>query len=267
MLVSESKDRNNLKDVVFHYSGYSRAKGSFCKVAPSVYVSSPESCFCQMALDLSPVQLLLRGYELCGTFSVDALGGGKLLSGIGPRTSVSSLAEYIEAHYGLNGTKKAKKVLPFIRDYSASPMESRLVLLLCLPQSWGGYGLPWPELNSPVPVVDSALRGSNDFVAKRPLRCDLRWSDAGFALEYDSDAHHVGREKIAKDSIRRTRIGLGGVHVVSVTKPQVMGMASFDEVARLVARCLGVRQRARRKDVLERRFALRKELFEGLSEI
>lgn len=88
-------------------------------------------------------------------------------------------------------------------------MESLLSMLLCLPPSLGGFGLPRPELNCPIETNEGS-------VAMR--RCDLCWPDQQFALEYDSDTFHSDASKLHLDSSRRSALEKAGVHVVSITK-------------------------------------------------
>lgn len=92
-------------------------------------------------------------------------------------------------------------------------MESLLSMLLCLPPSLGGFGLPRPELNCPIETNEGGI-------AIR--RCDLCWPDQQFALEYDSDTFHSDESKLHLDSSRRSALEKAGVHVVSVTKTRFL---------------------------------------------
>lgn len=96
-------------------------------------------------------------------------------------------------------------------------MESLLSMLLCLPPSLGGFGLPRPELNFPIETNEGG-------VAMR--RCDLCWPDQQFALEYDSDAFHSDASELHLDSSRRSALEKAGAHIVSVTKKQVFDRAN-----------------------------------------
>ena len=65
-----------------------------------------------------------------------------------PRSAVS-----FPATAGIYGARRAARYARYVQDCSASPMETNLFLLLCLPTSEGGYGLPLPELNADLPII------------------------------------------------------------------------------------------------------------------
>lgn len=112
------------------------------------------------------------------------------------------------------------------------PMESLLSMLLCLPPSLGGFGLPRPELNYPIETNEGS-------VAMR--RCDLCWPDQRFALEYDSDTFHSDASKLHLDSSRRSALEKAGIHVVSVTKNQVFDRGQLFNLATIASKRLGKR--------------------------
>lgn len=111
-------------------------------------------------------------------------------------------------------------------------MESLLSMLLCLPPSLGGFGLPSPELNCPIATNEEG-------VAMR--KCDLYWPNQKFALEYDSDAFHSDVSKLHFDSNRRSTLEKAGVHVVSVTKNQVFDRGKLLGLAAIASKKLGKR--------------------------
>lgn len=128
--------------------------------------------------------------------------------------------------------KAAKRASSYLVKGSASPMESLLSMLLCLPPSLGGFGLPRPELNCPIETNEGS-------VAMR--RCDLCWPDQRFALEYDSDTFHSDASKLHLDSSRRSTLEKAGVHVVSVTKNQVFDRGQLFNLATIASKRLGKR--------------------------
>lgn len=202
--------------------------------------------------------LLMLLYELCGgyAFAVD----GSLLQRRSPLTTCDDLARACAWFTGHPGVARNKRLLPFVREGARSPMEVRLVLLLCLPMRFGGYGLPWPELNASVSVGDGREVGGA--VAATP---DLLWRDASFALEYDSVAYHASDRARDGDSIRRNTLGQAGVAVESVRASQILDGRHMDNVARAVARHLGVQMRHQFDSaVLVRRALLRRRLLAGL---
>ena len=202
--------------------------------------------------------LLMLLYELCGGYAFGA--DGSLLQRRSPLTTCDDLARACAWFPGHPGVARIKRLLPFVREGARSPMEVRLVLLLCLPMRYGGYGLPWPELNASVSVGDSREVGG--VVTLAP---DLLWRDASFALEYDSTAYHASDRARDGDSIRRNTLGQAGVAVESVRASQILDGRHMDNVARAVAKHLGVQMRHQFDSaVLTRRVFLRNRLLAGL---
>jgi hypothetical protein len=91
----------------------------------------------------------------------------------------------------------------------------------------GGFGLPWPTFNEAQPVNGRARRlWVSDFIAP-----DLLWKDAKLCIEYDSDTHHSGSERIARDASRRDVLEELGLRVVTVTSEQCPASASSTELS------------------------------------
>lgn len=213
-----------------HVSGNATI-GDYLHAGNSIYISKPELAFLQAAQTLSCQELVLLGLELCGSFvSEDGLFARNK-----PLSSVAALAHYVELHEGKRGAKKAREALRYVVDGSASPRESQLVALLCMPRKWGGYGLNLPVLNGKIDLTPQQRK----ILGKSHLRCDLFWGDAGLAVEYDSDGFHTGAEKINADSLRRNILRATGITVVDVTNTQIKKAEAFHEVAILVDHHLG----------------------------
>lgn len=165
---------------------------SFYKIAQDLYISTPEATFLQLGKELSLIQLITVGYELCGSYGLSAQSSSGFLRRE-PRSNPQLIERYLEKCEGIHGVKAAKRASSYLIKGSASPMESLLSMLLCLPPSLGGFGLPRPELNCPIETNEGS-------VAIR--RCDLCWPDQRFALEYDSDTFHSDASKLHLDSDR-----------------------------------------------------------------
>lgn len=204
---------------------------SFYKIAQGLYVSTPEATFLQLGKESSLIQLITIGYELCGSYGLSAQSDSGFLRRE-PRSNPQLIERYLEKCDGIHGVKAAKRASSYIAKGSASPMESLLSMLLCLPPSLGGFGLPCPELNFPIETNEGG-------VVMR--RCDLCWPDQRFALEYDSDTFHSDASKLHLDSSRRSTLEKAGVHVVSVTKNQVFDRGQLFNLATIVSKRLGKR--------------------------
>ena len=112
-------------------------------------------------------------------------------------------------------------------DGSASPMETALALMLCLPKTAGGYGLPKPQMNRVLPL---------DAETGRVRVADLFWPEAKVAVEYDSDAFHAEKEKLRRDALRRNQLESQSVTVLTATAEHLSSLAALDELAGQIAR-------------------------------
>ena len=204
---------------------------SFYKIAQDLYISTPEAAFLQLGKESSLIQLITIGYELCGSYGLSAQSDSGFLRRE-PRSNPQFIERYLEKCDGIHGVKAAKRASSYIAKGSASPMESLLSMLLCLPPSLGGFGLPRPELNFPIETNEGGI------VMRR---CDLYWPDQRFALEDDSDTFHSDASKLHLDSSRRSTLEKAGVHVVSVTKNQVFDRGQLFNLATIVSKRLGKR--------------------------
>lgn len=260
--VAHPGDRKQLEGVQFHVV-QNIPRRSFVQIEKSIYLSTPEACFLQLAKHLPIEKLIIIGFELCGFYGIrrsyetNSPRNNTNMEFRKPRTSPQKLSTYLERAKTNHGAEKATRALRYILGMSASPMESALAAFLCLPTRYGGYGLPCPILNH-------EIRLSKRSQLKLPpnpsesLWADLCWPEKKLIIEYDSDLFHSGTEKINRDSRRRTLLELEGYHVISVTKKQLYGEIAFEEIARTVARRLEHRGRIRTKNFAEKQHALRK---------
>lgn len=206
------------------YPCYLVERGLFC--------ATPELAFLQMASVLDYERLVFLGCELCGRygFADDAIVLRK------PICDIDLLYGFLEECPGVHGRKKAIRALEAVLPGAASPMEIGLALLLSQPSSMGGFGLPAPELNHPLPVRGQAAR-LWDWPTITP---DLLWDDHRLAVEYDSDEDHTASHRITQDSIRRTVLEELGYRVISVTNELFSNPTQMERLAQIMANALGV---------------------------
>ena len=193
--------------------------------------------FCEMASVLSLEQLIALGFELCGTYRRASTFGLARYDAT-PLTSPGALAPFIEKSPQFKGVKKARRALPLILAGSASPRESELAMLLCLPYSLGGYGLPHPTMNAEMPLPKNV-----GATGRSSLRCDLYWPAARLDVEYDSAEFHSAERLLANDSMRRIALESMDVTSVNLTAEHLRRASLFDEAAQGIARILGKRVR------------------------
>lgn len=226
--------------------------GALLQVSEHVAVVCPELCFLQMAHVLSWEKLVLAGYELCGTYA--QVGASLDLQEREALTSVEAIREFA-ALLPRTHTAAGVNALDFVIDGAASPTEAKTAMLLSLPTSRGGYGLPAPVLNPELSTTPDARR----LYRRAKVRPDLFWADARFDLEYDGGEHEDDATH-AKDVARLGALAVMGVETLTLTAAQLYDAAAFHQLAGVVAGKLGRRLRIRRADFPVRVTRLREEL-------
>jgi len=246
-----------------HVSEEPFPSGAITDTGTGLLVSSPELCFLQMATELSLVELIELGYELCGSYSLYGPGypntpvsPGTQTSPVQashtqnkqeedgfysrpPLTSVKKLRSFLAKAKGSKGARKATRALKYIADDSASPMETILAILLTLPYHMGGYGLPMPILNHRIKMTRAAKQTSD----RAYYLCDFYWALKNVAVEYDSTSHHGTIIRIAADSTRRNSLTTTGLTIISINALHIYNNVKFTQAAALIARNLGKRLR------------------------
>ena len=120
--------------------------------------------------------------------------------------------------------------MKWVLDTAASPMETALYLLLCLPVRMGGYGLPKPELNPGVTVMQAS--------GSKTLFPDLYWSGPSIDVEYNSDTEHSGPSANYRDSRRMVAIVCNKITYLSIATGQLYRAEDLDNAAHGLARML-----------------------------
>lgn len=258
VLVSRAQSKRSYPYIVNHQTSRRLPKGAILDLGIGVYFCSPELCFVQMATVLDFPQLVELGFELCGTYD-------KLRENYDckPLTTVKKLDEFCKKVSPLHGVKKARRALKYVANCSASPMESKLAIMLCLPYKMGGYGFEVPHMNYPITFDAKARRISGTKFCK----CDLYWSKKKLAVEYDGQEFHEDSEKMFRDASRRNALLAMGIDSITVTKWQIKNGGSFNVIAGNIAKKLNKQLRCKDPDFTRKFRTLQSSLMqEGNSE-
>ena len=246
---------------------------SFYRLDDCVYVASPELCLMQLASKLTEPQVVKLALEMCGSYAIDPLAaidegfydvraeeedGASGICKRPPLTSAAKLNAYAKRLLTPGGRAPSAHYLRYVVDDSASPRETALYMLLCMPVRFGGYGLAKPELNK---RIELTLKERLD-VGAHHYDCDLFWTGKKrVAVEYDSKLHHSAAEKQELDAIRRNMLQYKNVKVVVATRKQVNKPTQFDKLARQIGKDIGKRFRIPEKEHIAARDQLREVLF------
>lgn len=235
VIVSSQNHRHASRCARAHLATRRFKKGDFYLCGADVLIASPELCYFQLARGLSIPKAALLALEMCGGFSTQQFMGRVVERE--PLTSVEALKESAKKHYVKGSESLACRALRWVVDGSMSPMESALFLALCLPPRYGGFGIPFPELNARIELSDQLIRMAH----KQYLKGDLVWRKERLVVEYNSDQEHTGGLRISQDARRLNALKHAGYSTIVVTKRQLQEAGDIASIAEQVAEILGKR--------------------------
>ena len=262
ILVPNAKAKRHVRNVCQRACSCEVPRGSFMRLGDQVLVPSPELTLILLSRHLGLVELIAVGMELCGRYRMVGGSSSSLLRSSDtiynqdPLTSPQKIARLLERMKDFPGVQKARRACKYMEAGSASPMETYLYLLLCLPYSLGGYGLERPMLNAKRKVNTHA----EAFTLSRTLVPDLYWPSARLDMEYDSDEFHSDPESLRKGARRTLALRAMNVDVISMTYDVVIDAEAFHAAARLAAKKLHKRMSTPGKSFEAKRDVLRATL-------
>ncbi len=230
--------------------------GALLQLNDSILISSAPFAFLQIAAQEKDFMKLLQlGFEICGTYQTTQTSAVPAYQ-VTPLTSVRLLRDFVDHNPSFYGAHAARRALRYIADGSASPLETKLALLLGLPMLYGGYGLGIPHMNYEVETNPAALAISG----RKHLRCDLCWPKAKLDVEYQSREMHEGELSRAKDSRRANALAAMGWKCIAITNDEVDSRFAMDVIAETIRKHIGKRNRVRVSDYHSRKLKLRMQL-------
>ena len=262
LLVSHCERRRQVRNVHERVCSSVIEPDYFKLLGNQVLVPAPEFCFLLLAKDLSLPNLVQIGMELCGHYRmVGALSNSLVRSrrtiyNCDVLTTPERIRDFLANVRGFPGISRARRAARYLVSGSASPMETILYLLLCLPRTLGGYGMPAPSLN----VKRGVNKSASKFTFARTLVPDLYWSEARLDVEYDSEEFHAEEAALKRGARRTMALRAMHVDVFSMTGDMVRDSVAFDGFAHLLARRLHKRIRRPGQATLRRHQELRASL-------
>lgn len=234
LLVPDASCRRHSPFFVSHVHKNPSPPNSFVKTTGNVMIVSAELNYLQMASKLSKAQLSEYATNLCASFCADK-ATKTLHQRNNQLTTITSLQKYLVGLERYSGLAKAQRCLAWAAEGSASPMETKLFLLLCLAQNEGGYGLPRATLNYRInPGRGRTLSNQNWYVA------DLCWPDKRVIVEYDGASYHTD---LNSDKRRVNALESLGWSVFCASKHEMFDLQALNLFAKQVAQSLGKRMR------------------------
>ena len=241
--------------------------GVFLNLGHGICVCTPQFAFLRLGASYDFVDLVRLGLELCGTYSMWKLPSATRHSQraesrdctfkIPQALQARHLRQFVDRMAGTHGAVGARQAMRYVLDGSASPMETAVYLLLCLPKRVGGYGLPKPLLNPKLTITNPS---GTETIERYP---DLFWKGPNIDIEYNSDEDHSGEWSRYRDSRSEVELTVADVRVLPLTRNQLMDPDGFDEFANGLRRMLGIQKRPEDPRWRWRRDELRRNLLAG----
>ena len=245
LLVDDADKRTYSANAFAHVWTRGYPRESFLKHSNELFISSPELSYLQMAKDLDVIDVIRLGFELCGSY----LMGEDFVNGFTeakPLTKLADITSFLRKAGAQHGSKRALAALRWVKEGSRSPRETALSMMLGLPTRLGGWQLGKHVLNYELDV-------GVDVEGRMRRYIDLYWPDKGVGLEYDSDTFHVGKERIASDSIREKVIEQQGIRLLRITNSELVDPMKRKLAIEVLADNLGIRLKNKAIDVKRRR--------------
>lgn len=174
-----------------------------------------------------------------------------------PLTTVEVLSSVIDESEGVRGLPVARRAASQVQNGSGSPLEARLLLLLCASARLGGEQWERPSLNRRISYDNQAqcLSGSGYCV------CDFLWPEKKVLIEANGESYHSDRNGFRLESGRRAALESMGYSVFDISYSQISNLDQFEIMVDTFARNAGFSLFTRSEAFLRRRRALHKELF------
>ena len=201
-----------------------------------ILIASPELCFLQAAKELSFIELVKFGFDLCARYISDDNEQYQQRPRI-PVTNTAALQEFLSQKAGIDGIKSAYRALPYINNDSNSPMETKVTMLATFPWGKGGFLLKPPALNQEVVL---SPKGAEIF-GRKSCSCDIVWPEEKVAVEYDSHLVHLSADQHQWDLRKTLALEYSGYTVLRITADILNDQAQAEAFFLHVRKLLGVR--------------------------
>lgn len=157
----------------------------------------------------------------------------------------------------LSGLRRARKLAPLIVEGAGSPLETNMVMIICLPPELGGEGWSIPYLNRRIALSPGArlLSGSSFCIG------DQVWPDSKLVLEENGKEYHADRDGFAEHSGRRAALESMGYIVQEITYAQMSHYEQLEAILLSIATQFGFSLQPRTPAFIRKRKELLALLF------
>ena len=253
-------------------------------------VTSPAATLLTLARDVSRLELLMAVYEMTGEFAVfnpcgqaesqldEAERRGYIRPGAGwrrvvhvdgngtslwrrpPLLEATDLKSFCDAVPGFHGVKDLRWAAERVTGVAASPLEVQASMLLGLPRSAGGEGLPI-ENNRRIRLSPAARRIYPHDCCYADIVIDGETEGPGVVIECQGRSVHDNEAAGISDSDRMTALMSMGYEVILATFDQFFDAASFETLLDIIAEKTRIPRRRKTARQLAAQAELRRSIF------
>ena len=263
--------------------------GSFRQTEHGFDVTSPEFTLLNLATQAPRNRLLMACYEMCSSFAVftpceraqqqlDEATSLKLIPpGCGwerivgtkgndtnlwkraPLLSAADIAAFAKQAAGLRGVKQLRWVAERMTGQTASPFEVQTSMLISLPRDEGGLGIDIAN-NARIPLSEAARSLYDKTCCYADILIESATDSMGVILECQGRSAHDSEAASLSDAERTTALTSMGYDVIQITYEQIKDKKSFDYLAKLIHKKVGLPYIPKTKQERTAEDTLRQEL-------
>lgn len=188
------------------------------------------------------------------------LDRNKRLTTLWRRPAISSAQSFEEFAFSiryLHGLRRIRELTPYIIDGSASPIETNMVLICCLPAHMGGEAWEHPILNMRIDLSPAAQKLSGTAYCIG----DQVWPHIKLVIEENGEAYHSDRDGFALASGRRAALEAMGYIVQEINYRQMSDLEQLDQILLTIAEKAGFSSQPRTPAFIKSRYELCHDLF------
>lgn len=214
LLTSDRNARRTTTRARLHCVQTSLPEGSLVEVggtANRVIASAPELCFVQMANRLTLPELVLLGYELCGSYSpMPDTPRGYVRTGA--VTTPERLLAFAQSARNVTGAKLARSAAKWVVAGAPSPEDAKICALAHMSRTQGGMGTTAPLLGQTLEAPDPAAR----ILGTRRFTPALYWPDARVVVEFTTRDWQNADDRATYDKLVRSAYRMMGISAISL---------------------------------------------------
>lgn len=160
---------------------------------------------------------------------------------------------------GVRGIKRLRWAPSRMSGITASPFKVQISMLLSMPRSEGGWGIPIQN-NVRVPLTGDARKLHDATCAHADILIETSTDSLGLVIECQSRSAHDSEQAALSDAERATALASIGYDVIQITYKQIENQAGANSIAKLIHKKAGLEFKPKSSGELTSEFDLRRHI-------